>query len=129
MAGTAPPHPAVGIAVGGVSSFRCVDLASGAVLVDASAGRRTADAGAFLALVAAARYILEHRFTLPVVYTGSTTALSWYRSGRAAIRRRSPDILRAEVFLRLMAVPLAGIQVRLWDTGLWGENPADFGEK
>lgn len=128
MAGFTPPRPAAGIATGGVSSFRCVDLASGAVLVDASAGRRTADAGAFLA-VAAARYILKHRFTPLVIYTDSTTALSWYRSGRAAIRRRSPDILRAEVFLRLMAVPLAAIELRHWNTLHWGENPADFGEK
>ena len=129
-------RPTSGIATDGAHSakrvltrYRGVDLATGAVLFEASAGNRTANVGEFLGVVAAARHILLHGHSPSVIYSDSTTALAWYRAGRAATRRRCPAVLRAEVFLRLMAAPLAGIGVRRWDTRRWGENPADFGEK
>lgn len=131
-----PVRPQAGIAVDGAHSvkrgltrYRGVDLATGAVLFEEPAGNRTANVGEFLAIVAAARYILMHGHTPAVIYTDSTTAMAWYRAGRAATRRSCPAVFRAEVFLCTMAAPLSGIEVRRWDTSLWGENPADFGEK
>lgn len=127
-------RPTAGIAVDGAHSvkrgltrYRAVDLATGAVLFEQAVGNRTANVGEFLGVVAAARYILDQGFTPAVIYTDSTTALSWYRSGRAATRRRCAAVLRAEVFLRVMAAPLAAVRVCHWDTRRWGEIPADFG--
>lgn len=129
-------RPADGLAVDGAHSvkrsltrYRGVDLATGAVLFEQSVGNRTANVGEFLGLVAAARYILRHGHSPAVIYSDSTTALAWYRAGRAATRRRCPAVLRAEVFLCTMAAPLFAIEVRRWDTHRWGESPADFGEK
>jgi len=129
-------RPVAGIATDGAHStkqcctrYRGVDLATGDILFSQQAGNRTANVGEFLGVVAAARYILEHNYVPAVIYTDSTTAISWYRAGRAATRRRCPDVVRAEVFLRLMAVPLAAVDIRHWDTRRWGEVPADYGEK
>mgnify|MGYP005958269487 CR=1 FL=1 len=129
-------RPTAGIAVDGAHStrrgltrYRGVDLATGAVLFEQAVGNRTAGVGEFLGVVAAVRYIFDHGFTPAVIYTDSTTALSWYRSARAVTRRRCAAVLCAEVFLRVMAAPLAPIRVCHWDTRRWGEIPADFGEK
>lgn len=129
-------RPADGIATDGAHStklgrtrYRGMDLATGTILFSQQAGNRTANVGEFLGVVAAARYILEHHYVPAIIYTDSTTAISWYHAGRAATRRRCPDVLRAEVFLRLMAVPLAVVEIRHWDTRRWGEIPADYGEK
>ncbi|WP_419511415.1 ribonuclease H [Alistipes sp.] len=136
MIDTLQDYPVAGIATDGAHStkqgrtrYRGVDLATGDILFSQQAGNRTANVGEFLGVVTAARYILEHNYVPAVIYTDSTTAISWYRAGRAATRRRSPDVLRAEVFLRLMAVPLATVEIRHWDTRRWGEIPADYGEK
>lgn len=103
-------------------SYQGVDLATGTVLFSEQAGNGVPSVGEFLALAAAARYILEHRYNPAVIYASNTTAIGWYRAGRASVRRRCPDVLRAEVFLCLMGAPLALVEIRHW-----GDAPADFG--
>ena len=122
-------RPTAGIAIDGPHStrrgltrYRGVDISTGAVLVGQTVGNRTANVAEFLGLVAAAKYILKLRFIPPVIYSDSATALAWFRRGRADTRRRCAAVLRAEVFLRLMAVPLADIRVYLWDARRWGEK-------
>lgn len=122
-------RPTAGIAIDsshstrrGLTRYRGVDISSGAVLFEQTVGNRTANVAEFLGIVAVTQYILEHRFTPPIIYSDSTTALAWFRRGRADTRRRCSAVLRVEVFLRLMPVPLAGIRVYLWDSRRWGEK-------
>lgn len=129
-------RPSAGITTDGAHStrqgrtrYRGIDLATGTILFSEEVGNRTANVGEFLGVVAAARYILRHKHDPLVIYTDSTTAISWYKNGHAATRRRCPALLRAEAFLKMMAAPLASVQVRHWDTKRWGEIPADYGEK
>lgn len=129
-------RPSAGIATDGAHStrksrtrFRGVDLVSGEVIFSEEVGNRTSNVGEFLGVVAAARYILRHHHVPQIIYTDSTTAITWYQNKHAATRRRCPALLRAEVFLRIMTVPLANVQVRHWNTQCWGEIPADYGEK
>lgn len=129
-------RPLSGIATDGahstkerLTSFRAVDLSSGKELFRESIGNWTNNIGEFLGIVAAVKYILEHPDTTQVIYSDSITAITWYRNRRTASSRRCPAILKAEIFLKAMDEKIKNIHVEHWDNKLWGETPADFGNK
>ena len=86
----------------GKTRFRGIDLKSGVEIFHEDSGNQTVNAGEFLGIVAAAKYIVEHESTL---------------------------LFKAEVFLQIMSAIIDRIEVRHWDNDLWGEIPADFGLK
>ena len=85
--------------------------------------------GEFLGVVEAAKYIIEHRFSPAIIYTDSLTALTWFNEKRTASRKRNAALKKAEIFLKAMASEIDKIEVLHWNNSLWGETPADFGEK
>lgn len=113
----------------GVTQYRAVDLATGEQLFLKDLGNQTVNIGEFLAVVAAAKYIIENDFRPRVIYTDSLTALTWFTNKKTASRKRMPDLQRAEIFLKIMAAEVDNITVIHWNTPLWGEIPADFGRK
>ena len=113
----------------GVTQYRAVDLATGEQLFLKDLGNQTVNIGEFLAVVAAAKYIIENNFRPRVIYTDSLTALTWFTNKKTASRKRMPDLQRAEIFLKIMAAEVDNITVIHWNTPLWGEIPADFGRK
>lgn len=128
--------PASGIATDGAHStrerltrFRAVDLSSGKELFRESTGNWTNNVGEFLGIVAAVKYIIEHPDMPRVIYSDSKTAITWYRDRRTASSRHCPALLKAEIFLKVMEEKTRDIRVEYWDNRLWGENPADFGNK
>lgn len=129
-------RPASGIATDGTHStkerltrFRAVDLSSGRELFRESTGNWTNNVGEFLGIVAAVKYIIEHPGTPRVIYSDSKTAMTWYRDRRTASARYCPALLKAEIFLKVMDEKIRDIRLEYWDNLLWGENPADFGNK
>ncbi|WP_289764522.1 ribonuclease H [uncultured Duncaniella sp.] len=129
-------RPSSGIATDGahstkerLTSFRAVDLSSGKELFRESIGNWTNNIGEFLGIVAAVKYILEHPDATQVIYSDSITAITWYRKRRTASSRRCPALLKAEIFLKAMDEKIKNIHVEYWDNKLWGETPADFGNK
>lgn len=129
-------RPLSGIATDGAHStkerltrFRAVDLSSGRELFSESIGNWTNNIGEFLGIVAAVKYILEHPDTPRVIYTDSITAITWYHNRRTTSSRRCPALLKAEIFLKVMEERIKEIAVKHWDNRLWGEIPADFGNK
>ena len=40
-----------------------------------------------------------------------------------------PALQKAEIFLKVMEARIKDIEVLHWDNRLWGEIPADFGNK
>ena len=113
----------------GVTQYRAVDLATGEQLFLKDLGNQTVNIGEFLAIVAAAKYIIEHDFYPRVIYTDSITALTWFTNKKTASRKRMSDLGRAEIFLKIMVSKIDDITVIHWNTSLWGEIPADFGRK
>lgn len=113
----------------GVTRYRAVDLATGRLLFERNIGNQTINIGEFLGVIEAAKYIIEHRFSPAIIYTDSMIALTWFNEKRTASRKKNPDIKKAEIFLKAMASKIDKIQVLHWDNALWGETPADFGEK
>ena len=71
--------------------------------------------------MAAAQYIIQHEFSPPIIYTDSLTALTWFRNKKTASKKRTVDLQRAEIFLKIMASEVNKITVIHWDTLQWGE--------
>lgn len=129
-------RPTSGIATDGAHStkerltrFRAVDLSSRSELFRESTGNWTNNVGEFLGIVAVVKYIIEHPGTPRVIYSDSKTAITWYRDRRTASARHCPALLKAEIFLKVMDEKIRDIRLEYWDNRLWGENPADFGNK
>jgi ribonuclease HI len=129
-------RPATGIATdaahsmkNGSTRYRGVDIATGEELFREDLGNMTVNAGEFLGVVAAVRYIIENAYTPAVIYTDSVTAITWFKNKQTASKKRISALFKAEVFLRVMAAAVDRIEVRHWDNERWGETPADFGNK
>lgn len=129
-------RPTKGIAVDAAHStkrleteYQAIDLATGEQIFYKNLGNQTVNIGEFLGVVEAVKYIIENDFQPRVVYTDSTTAISWFRSKRTASNKKCKDLHKAEIFLRVMAADVDTIEVVHWNNQKWGETPADFGRK
>ena len=87
----------------------------------------------YLAIVHALLYCKQHKLTLPI-YSDSRTAISWVRGKKANTNhKRNKDnkelfkmVDAANIWLGRNEYPN---EILKWETGAWGENPADFGRK
>lgn len=127
-------RPQQGIAINGAHSFKrgvtryqALNLATCELLFEKGIGNQTI--GEFLVIVEAAKYIIEHHFTPAIIYTDNQTALTWFQEKRTAFRKKSPDIKKAEVFLKVLASEIDRIKVIHWNTTDWGKIPTSFNEK
>lgn len=129
-------RPAEGIATdgahsqkNGITRFRAVNLVTGKELFNENIGNRTINGGEFLAVVEAVKHIIRLDFHPRIIYTDSTTAIAWFKAKQTASKKKYASLRKAEIFLKTMSVQVSTIEVRHWDNRLWGEIPADFGEK
>lgn len=113
----------------GLTSFRGVDLETGEELFLEDIGNQTVNIGEFLGVVAAVMYIIENDYHPKVIYTDSMTAITWFYEKRTASKKRYAGLRKAEIYLKAMAILVDNIQVIHWKNDLWGETPADFGNK
>lgn len=94
----------------------------------------TNNVGEFLAIVHALTWQAKHNMHVPV-YSDSQNAISWVHQGECKTRLKHSSknailfaiIRSAENWLAENELPEG--KILKWDTGLWGENPADFGRK
>lgn len=113
----------------GLTRFRGIDLKTGAEIFIEHIGNKTVNIGEFLGVVEAVRYIIENDYQPRIIYTDSITAITWFRERKSASRKKSSALLKAEVYLKAMAIEVDRIEVFHWDNDKWGETPADFNEK
>lgn len=111
------------------TEFRGVDLKTGKVLFYSDLGNQTINVGEFLAIVEAVKYIIDHDFQPKVIFSDSTTAISWFKNKRTASGKRNPKLMKAEIYLRAIAYWVDEIELVKWDNMIYGEIPADFGNK
>lgn len=112
-----------------VTEFQGIDLNTGEGVFYENLGNQTVNIGEFLAVVEAAKYIIETNYEPRIIYTDSMTAISWFKNKRTASNKRNKALQKAEIFLKLFAADVDDIQVVHWDNRTWGETPADFGRK
>lgn len=113
----------------GLTSYRAVDIKTSEQLFIEHIGNQTNNIGEFLAVVQAIKYILEHDYHPKVIYTDSITAMAWVRNKKTASKKKYPALKTAEIFLKMMSAEVDKIQIIHWNNDLWGETPADFGNK
>lgn len=111
------------------TEFQGVDLKTGKTLFYTDLGNQTINIGEFLAIVEAVKYIIDHDFQSKVIFSDSTTAISWFKNKRTASGKRNAKLMKAEIYLRAMAYWVDEIEIVKWDNRQWGEIPADFGNK
>lgn len=113
-----------------ITEYQAINLYTGERIFYKNLGSQTVNIGEFLAVVEAARYIIETDFQPRVIYTDSMTALTWFEEKATGSNKRNKELQKAEIFLKVFARETDSISVRHWDKKkLWGENPADFGNK
>lgn len=111
------------------TEYRGVDLKAGKILFYNDLGNQTINIGEFLAIVEAIKYIIDHDYQPKIIFSDSTTAISWVKNKRTASGKRNPKLMKAEIYLRAMAYWVDEIEIIKWDNVRWGEIPADFGNK
>lgn len=123
--------PTKGIAVDGAcegnpgyAEYRGVDIATGEQLFHQRIGLATNNIAEFVGLVHALAIAKKRG---EVVYSDSTTAISWVKNARCntTFSYSGDMIKRAEKWLKTHSRG----QVKKWDTRRWGEIPADFNRK
>lgn len=112
-----------------ITEYQGIDLNTGERIFYQNLGSQTVNIGEFLAVVEAAKYIIENDYQPRIIYTDSMTAISWFNNKRTASNKRNKALQKAEIFLKVFAVDVDTIEVRHWDNRGWGETPADFGNK
>jgi ribonuclease HI len=88
--------------------------------------------GEFLGLVRAIKYVLDNQMDCPI-YSDSATAIHWAQNKRVKSdclqnkknKALPPMIAAALEYLHSISLPA----IVKWDTRIWGEIPADFGNK
>lgn len=118
----------------GPMEYRCVDLATGAVVFRFGPMYGTNNIGEFLAIVHALALMDKQGIRGKVIYSDSYNAILWVKKKQcktklarnAKTERLYQIIARAEAWLRTHAVNTPVIK---WETQKWGEVPADFGRK
>ncbi len=113
----------------GVTEFQGIDLKTGEQIFYRNLGNQTVNIGEFLAVVEAAKYIIENDFEPRVIYTDSMTALTWFKNKSTASNKNNRELQKAEIFLKALSADIDTIEIRHWDNKRWGETPADFGNK
>lgn len=112
-----------------LTEYQGINLATGERIFHRELGNQTVNIGEFLAVVEAVKHIIENDFQPRVVYTDSTTAISWFNNKSTASNKKNNELKKAELFLKVMAYDVDTIEVRHWDNRQWGETPADFNRK
>lgn len=112
-----------------LTEYQGIDLATGKRIFYKNLGNQTVNIGEFLAVVDAAKYIIENDYQPRIIYTDSKTAISWFKNKSTASNKANHDVKKAELFLRVLSYDVDTIEVRYWDNKNWGETPADFGRK
>lgn len=112
-----------------VTEYQGIDIETGERLFYKNLGNQTVNIGEFLAVVEAAKHIIENDFQPRIIYTDSITAITWFRNKRTASGKRNKELQKAEIFLKAFTTDVDTITVLYWDNKNWGEIPADFGNK
>jgi ribonuclease HI len=94
----------------------------------------TNNVGEFLAIVHALTWLTKHDKQLPV-YSDSENGIAWVYTGKCRTKLKH-TARNAPLFVMIHSAEnwlveneMIDNAVLKWDTGLWGENPADFGRK
>lgn len=118
----------------GLSMYKGILLPTGEVLFEKNIGYATNNVAEYIALIHGLAYSIEKGLNLPV-YSDSKTALAWIKNGVNTSLHPSPKtkvsielLKRAQKYREKVCIK-ENQEYFFWEAKLWGENPADFGNK
>lgn len=111
------------------TEYQGVNLETGEIVFYKDLGNQTINIGEFLALVHGIKYVIENEIDPPIVYSDSTTAISWVKHKAVSSNKKNREMDKAVVYLRTCAKYVDEVEIVKWDNKAWGETPADFGNK
>ena len=118
----------------GVTEYRGVDTKTRQVLFQHKYEEATNNIGEFLAIVHALALYKKQGKELKIIYSDSANAISWVRQKKCKTKYEKTehntklfdDIQRAVAWLENNSY---NTKILKWNTGVWGEIPADYGRK
>lgn len=118
----------------GVTEYRGVDTKTGQVLFQHKYEEATNNIGEFLAIVHALALFKKQGKELKIIYSDSANAISWVQQKKCKTKYEKTenntklfdDIQRAVAWLENNSYDT---KILKWNTGAWGEIPADYGRK
>ena len=113
----------------GKTEYQGINLETGEILFYEDLGNQTINIGEFLAIVAGIKYVIEHDFEPPVIFSDSNVAISWVKNRAVSSNKKNREVDKAVIYLRACSSYIDGIEIVKWDNKAWGETPADFGNK
>lgn len=118
----------------GVTEYRGVDTKTKQILFQHRYEEATNNIGEFLAIVHALALFKKQEKELKVIYSDSANAISWVQQKKCKTKYEKTenntklfdDIQRAVAWLQNNSYDT---KILKWNTGAWGEIPADYGRK
>lgn len=118
----------------GVTEYRGVDTTTRQVLFQHKYDEATNNIGEFLAIVHALALYKKLGKELKIIYSDSANAISWVKQKKCRTKyvktknnaKLFDDIQRAVSWLENNSYDT---KILKWNTGVWGEIPADYGRK
>lgn len=112
-----------------LTEYQAYVLETGERIFRKDIGYQTTNIGEFLALVDSIKWVIETDYSPKVIYSDSVTAITWVREKKTASKRKNKNLAKAEIFLQVFDSCISEIEILHWNNKVWGENPADFGNK
>ncbi|MBS1663515.1 MAG: hypothetical protein JST68_20910 [Bacteroidetes bacterium] len=118
----------------GITQYRGVDTKTGKVLFQHKYDEATNNIGEFLAIVHALALYKKQGKELKIIYSDSANAISWVKQKSCRTKYEKTenntklfdDIQRAVAWLENNSYDT---KILKWNTGAWGQIPADYGRK
>lgn len=115
----------------GVTEYRGVDTKTGEILFQHKYDEATNNIGEFLAIVHALALYKKQGKQLKIIYSDSVNAISWVKQKCKTKYKKTEnklfdDIQRAVAWLENNSFET---KILKWNTGSWGQIPADYGRK
>jgi ribonuclease HI len=118
----------------GPTEYRAVDTQTKQIIFEYKLGKATNNIGEFLAIVHALALYKKQGKELKVIYSDSQTAISWVKQKtcKTKLEETEDNIELFEILTRAiywLRDNDYSTKVLKWNSGAWGEIPADYGRK
>ena len=111
----------------GLSKYRAINLHTNKIIFETDwIGITTNNVAEYLAIAHAVYYCEKNKLDVPI-FSDSQTAISWVKKGNlnTSCKNLNERLNKAKLYLKSRP----NLIIEKWHTAIWGENPADFGNK
>lgn len=111
------------------TEYRAVLIETDEQLFYKNLGYQTVNIGEFLGLVEAVKWVIENNYEHRIVWCDSQTAIAWFRDKHTSSNKKNKALQKACLFLQLFEHEISSVEIKHWNSKLYGEIPSDFKNK